>query len=427
MTGRRVSPSRGRPAVPVKRLQKPSFEAVTAGFSTASLCLDQHSPPASSLTSLRRSTTIGINQQSYTITNPSFFNPAAAELASVLTSNSSSIPTFHSVDPHFHAALDMQGGIGVDRQIAKLITGNITYLYTQGVHQYMSNNVTAPTFDISDYTISGATPSVYNYQFQSEGFYRQNQLIVSSALQLKKFTVSVNYVLNQAKSDTQGVNSFPSVAQDPGFDYGRASFGIRQKFFAVGSYTAPFGIVIGALIAAQSGTPYNLIIGQDLTGNNQFNARPAIGTCGDTGVVTTQYGCLDTDPVGKDEPIIPYGLGLGPANAIVHVRISKVFGIGPKVKTAGEGQTFTPGGGNVSNRGIGGGGPSIRLDATIPRRYNLTFVAGAGNIFNIVNLGTPNGVLLSKLFNQTQTLAGGQFENNNPGTRNIAFQTNFSF
>lgn len=370
----------------------------------------------------------GINQQSYTVANPSFYDPNAAEMPSVLVANSSSIPTYHSVDPHFHAALDMQAGIGVDRQIAKHITGNISYLYTQGVHQYMSNNVTAPTFDISDYTVTGPTPSKYNYQFQSEGFYRQNQLIVSSALQLKKFTVSGNYVLNQAKSDTQGVNSFPSVAQDPGFDYGRASFGIRQKFFAVGSYVAPRGIVIGALMAAQSGTPYNITIGQDFTGNNQFNARPTYGTCGDAGVMTTQYGCLDTDPVGTDEPVVPYGVGLGPANTLVSVRLSKVFGIGPKIKTAGEGQTFTPnGGGNVSNRGIGSGGPAIRLDASVPRRYNLTLVAVANDIVNKVNLGTPNGVLLSPLFNQTQTLAGGQFGAPTPGIRNIVFQTTFSF
>jgi hypothetical protein len=339
----------------------------------------------------------------------------------------SSIPTFHSIDPHFHAALDMQGGIGVDRQITKKITANISYLYTQGVHQYMSNNVTAPTFDIADYTVVGSTPSVYNYQFQSEGFYRQNQLIVSAALQLKKFTVSTNYVLNQAKSDTQGINSFPSVAQDPGLDYGRATFGVRHRFMAVGSYTVPHGFVLGAYIAAQSGTPYNLTIGEDLTGNNQFNARPTYGTCGDSGVVTTQYGCLDTDPVGKDEPLVPYGVGLGPANAVVHVRISKNFGIGPRVKTAGEGESFTPGGGNVSSRGIGGGGPSIKLDATAPRRYNLTVVAYSNDLFNMVNLGTPNGVLLSPLFNQTQTLAGGQFSNSLPGTRSIGFQSTFTF
>ena len=376
-----------------------------------------------------------INQQSYTVTNPNSvfpaypFNSANPQPipASVLASVPSSIPTYHSIDPHFHAALDMQVGVGVDHQIAKHITGNITYLYTQGVHQYMSNNVTAPTFDVSDYTITGPAPSVYNYQFQSEGFYRQNQLIVSTGLQLKTFTVSGNYVLNQAKSDTQGINSFPSIAQDPGLDYGRASFGIRQHFLAIGSYTAPHGFVLGAYIAAQSGTPYNLTIGEDLTGNKQFNARPTYGTCGDAGVVTTQYGCLDTDPIGKDEPLVPYGAGLGPTNAIMHVRISKVFGIGPRIKQAAEGDSFTVGGGNVSGRGIGSGGPAIKLDATAPRRYNLTLVAGANDVFNMVNLGTPNGVLLSPLFNQTQTLAGGPFGSATPGTRNIVFQSTFSF
>jgi len=244
---------------------------------------------------------------------------------------------------------------------------------------------------------------------------------------LKHLTLNANYVLNEAKSDTQGVNSFPSVAQDPGFDYGRASFGIRHHFLLVGSYTAPHGVVFAALLAAQSGTPYNITIGQDLTANNQFNARPAYGTCGDSGVVSTPYGCLDTDPVGKDEPIVPYGIGLGPANAVVHVRISKVFGIGPRIEKAGEGQSFTPGGGSVSGRGIGGGGASVRLDAAVPRRYNLTLVAGASNLLNIVNLGTPNGVMTSPLFGQTQSLAGGQFASPTPANRVVVFQSNFSF
>ena len=64
---------------------------------------------------------------------------------------------------------------------------------------------------------------------------------------------------------------------------------------------------------------------------------------------------------------------------------------------------------------------------SVVRRFNLTFVVGASNILNIVNLGTPNGVLLSPLFNKTQTLAGGQFGSPVPGTRSIIFQSNFSF
>jgi Carboxypeptidase regulatory-like domain len=372
-----------------------------------------------------------INQKSYTITNPNSvfpYNPNAAAPASVLASAASSIPTEHTIDPHFHAALDMQAGIGVDRQIAKRIMGNITYLYTQGVHQYFTNNVTAPDFDPADYTVTGPAPTLYDYQYQSGGFYRQNQLIFSASIALKHLTVNGNYVLNEAKSDTQGVNSFPSVAQDPGLDYGRAAFGIRNRFTLIESYTAPHGIVIAALLAAQSGTPYNLTIGSDLTGNNQFNARPTYGVCGAAGVISTQYGCLDTNPIGKNEQLVPYDVGTGPANAVLHVRVSKVIGIGPRIKKAGEGNSFTPGeGGSVSGRGLSGGGASIKLDASAPRRFNLTLVAGANNILNMVNLGTPNGVLLSPLFNQTQFLAGGQYGSPTPGNRNIVFQTNFSF
>ena len=182
------------------------------------------------------------------------------------------------------------------------------------------------------------------------------------------------------------------------------------------------------MLAAQSGTPYNLTIGSDLTGNNQFNARPAYGTCGVSNVVSTQYGCLDTDPIGKDEPSVPYGVGLGPANAVLHIRISKVIGIGPRIKEAGEGQTYNPGGnGNVSGRGLSGGGAAIRLDAAAPRRFNLTFVAGANNIFNMVNLGTPNGVLLSPLFNKTQTLANGPSAAPPPATATSSFKHTLSF
>ena len=370
-----------------------------------------------------------INQRTYTVQNPSFFDPAAPEPESALTAAANSVPTYHTVDPHFHASLDMQAGIGVDRQITKKITSNVTYLYTQGVHQYISNNITAPVFDESTYTVIGSAPPLYNYQFQSEGFYRQNQLIVSSSIQLKHLTLSGNYTFNSAKSDTQGVNSFPSVPQNPGFDYGRAGFDIRNRIFVLESYTAPHGIVFASLLAAQSGTPYNLTIGEDLTGNNQFNARPAYGTCGNPGVISTQYGCLDTDPAGKDEPIVPYGIGTGPANVIFLARASKVVGIGPRLKTEGEGNTFNPNqnGGGVGGRGISGGGPSIRLDAAAPRRYNLTFIVGANNLLNIVNRGTPNGVLLSPLFNKTQSLAGGQFGGPTPGNRSIFLQTTFSF
>ena len=99
----------------------------------------------------------GVNQQSYVVSNPQFFDPTApASPSPCLTS--SSVPSFHSIDPHFNAALDMQAGAGIDQQLTSKWTANITYLYTQGVHQYLSNNVTAPAFNPATYTVTGPRP-----------------------------------------------------------------------------------------------------------------------------------------------------------------------------------------------------------------------------------------------------------------------------
>jgi hypothetical protein len=43
-----------------------------------------------------------------------------------------------------------------------------------------------------------------------------------------------SYTFNEARSDTQGVNYVPSVAQNPGLDYGRAGFGITNRLFLLG-------------------------------------------------------------------------------------------------------------------------------------------------------------------------------------------------
>jgi hypothetical protein len=369
----------------------------------------------------------GINQQSYVVNNPDFYNPNAPAPPSTLASAAASIPSFYDIDPHFHAALSMQGGAGVDRQIAKKVMFNVTYLFTRGVHQYLTNNVTAPEFDPSTYTVVGPLPAVYNYQFQSGGIYKQNQVITSLNAQFRHLSLHGNYTFNQAKSDTQGVNYVPSDSRDPSLDYGRATFGIRNRLFLLATYSAPHGIIVAPLLAAQSGTPYNLVIGDDLTANNQFNARPTYGVCGDASVISTPYGCLDTDPVGKGQKIIPYGAGLGPANVVFHMRVSKVIGIGPRIEGAKGAGGNQGGNGSVNGRGLSGGGAQPKLDATVSRKYSLTLVGGALNIFNIVNLGTPNGTLQSPLFGKTQSLASGPFGSPTPGNRSVFAQAVFTF
>lgn len=365
----------------------------------------------------------GINQQSFVVNNPDFFNPDTSTVPG--GESETTRPSFYNIDSHFHAALNMQGGVGVDRQVGKA-TFNATYLFTRGIHQYLTDNVTAPEFDPATYTITGGLPNAYNYQFQSGGVYSQHQLITTANMRLRKLSLTGSYTFSEANSDTQGPNYFPSVAQNPGFDYGRASFGIHHRVFLLATYTAPHGVIFAPLLSAQSGTPYNLSIGSDLTGNNQFNARPTYGVCGAAGVVSTPYGCLDSNPTGKGESIVPFNIGTGPANVIFHMRASKTFGIGPK-KEGGTGMGGPGQNTNVSGRGLSGGSSGPKLDATVPRKYSLTVVAVALNFFNIVNRAPENGVLNSTLFGQSQTLANGPYGGPTPGNRSILFQAAFSF
>jgi len=198
--------------------------------------------------------------------------------------------------------------------------------------------------------------------------------------------------------------------------------------------------------AYNSGAPYNITAGSDLTRNNQFNARPtfsAPANCsmpvppGTTRVYfSTQYGCFDTDPFGKNEKIVPYGVGTGPTNASLNLRVSKVIGIGPKVENAraaasggGGGGGPRGGGGGLGPGGLSGsrGGPG-RLDQTTSRRYNLTLTAYGTNVLNHENLGPPNGTLSSPLFGQSLSLAnGGFFGASTAGNRSVFLQAVFNF
>lgn len=379
------------------------------------------------------------NQQIYTVTNPTGYvetSPGNAVKPPNPTS-SSSAPTYWTVAPNFHAAVDMQAAVGIDRQIAKNITGNITYLYSRGVHQYLSNNVTAPFFDghANVYPTAPLTPPPTNiYQFQSGAVYRQDQIIATVKASLRRLSIFSFYTYSNAKGDTSSVSHFASNRSDPGQDYGRTSFDIHNRFLLLASYNGPYAVTISPIFVYNSGTPYNIKIGSDLTGNNQFNARPTFADpAGGCAAPLVKFGsyCLNPNPVGTNQPIVPYGLGTGPSNYSLNMRLSKVIGFGPRLGKGGHGGPggFRGGRPGLAGRGLSGnaGGPG-RMDAAVPRKYSLTLSAYGENLMNHQNLGVPNGTLNStQFFGKSQSLARGFFNPHTAGNRSIFLQTSINF
>jgi hypothetical protein len=109
----------------------------------------------------------------------------------------------------------------------------------------------------------------------------------------------------------------------------------------------------------------------------------------------------------------------------VNLRVSKSFGFGGKVQSAG---IAPAGGGTLGGHGPGGGhGPHHDAESSSSdKRYTLTFSVAARNLFNRVNLDTPVGNLSSPVFGRSTSIHG--FGHGTPSAnRTLDFQVRFSF
>ena len=146
----------------------------------------------------------------------------------------------------------------------------------------------------------------------------------------------------------------------------------------------------------------------------------------------TPYGTFNTVPA-PGQTITPINYGSATSLFTLNLRLSKTFGLGPKVEgaTASAGGPHGGGGGGhgggLGGRGLtgGGGGPFIFSGET-SHKYNLTFSVSARNLLNNVNYAPPVGNLNSSLFGTPNALAGPPFSSGS-ANRRIDLQMLFSF
>jgi hypothetical protein len=377
---------------------------------------------------LRQARLNGVTQQQFLVTNPQFYLFNTPAPASLPQSN----PTTYQPNSNLRAPYTIQTGISLERQLTKFANLSVTYLNSRGVHQFFTTNLN-PADPVTGLRPDGTNQNIF--QYQSEGIFKQNQLIVNSSIRMgTKLSLFGYYTLNYANSDTSGAGSFPSNPFDVSQDYGRASFDIRHRVFFGGTMGLPYSFRLSPFLVAQSGVPFNITTGQDLYQDSVFNTRATFGTCtpGATSVKATPYGCfnLATQP---GQPVIPINFAEGPGRFALNIRLTKTFGFGKKAEATNAGAggpgggTFGRGPGGPGDRGPrGGGGRGMDGGAPNNNRYNLTFGVSARNIFNNVNLATPIGNLSSPLFGQANGLAGGPYSSST-ANRRIDLQVSFNF
>ncbi len=376
----------------------------------------------------------GLIQQKFIVNNPSFYlsnTPPVSQLQ-----QTGAPQTVYEANSHLRAPYTMQTGVSVERQLGKSANLAVTYLNARGVHAFFTNNINAPNPANSG---QRPLPNQGNiFQYQSDGVFSQNQLIVNSSIRMgTRLSFFGYYTLNYANSDTGGSSYFPSNPYDPGEDYGRAAFDIRHRVFIGGSASLPYAFRLSPFLIASSGSPFNVTTAQDPFGDLLFNQRAAFASCPSNSptVKQTAFGCFDSNPQ-PGEKILPINFLTGPGRFTLNLRLSKTFGFGKKLETAKSGPVGGPGAGGTFGRGLGGPpgqrggfggrGPGGPDGNTANHRYSLTFSVSARNIFNHVNLDTPVGNLSSSLFGLSNGLARAPFSQPT-SNRRIDLQAAFSF
>jgi hypothetical protein len=439
-----------------------------------------------SLMSLERFNSSGNSQTQISIANPKCYNATSLSnisggLASC-GSGTAATPEIYQIAPNFHAPYTEQLGTSLERQLTKTISTTLTFLHSYGVHQMAtrdSNAYEPGTFQYGSATLTGTRPNPslgIVKEFYPEAVFKQNQMIANINARISpKFSVTGFYDLSFANSNTGTASNSYNLKQD----YGRAPFSSRNMLFLMGNYSAPWGISFNPFLVAQSGRPFNITTNNDLTGDTFFNNRPSYATAASiaSNVVQTSFGVFDTVPQ-SGETIIPVSLENGPASIAVNLRMSRSFGIGPKLASANQSNAggppqgggpggpgggapggpggggpgggggggrggmggFSGGGGGGGGRGGGGGGRGGANSASTGHKYALNFSVQALNLFNDINYGQPSGNLIPTLntstglygpgsrFDKSTSLARGLGASpTSSAARRIFFQASFSF
>jgi Carboxypeptidase regulatory-like domain len=386
----------------------------------------------------------GVTQQQFVIPIPDFY--LDVPLLETLAGNE--MPqAIRKVDSDLRAPYVAQTAVSLERQLPKNITVAVTYMNSHGVHVLRSRNINAPLPGTYDPLApdSGARP--YGdvgdiYQYESTGLFNQNQLITNFRVRAsRRLSLFGFYMLNQANSNTDGAGSFPANQYDMSGEYGSAAFDVLHRFLVGGSIEGPYGFRLNPLVVANSGQPFNIVVGSDLNADSLFNDRPAFATdLTRASVVWTSFGTFDTDPIAG-QTIIPRNYGRGPREFTLNLRLGKTISFGGSSESRGP--TGPPPGGPGGGRGggppgggpggglgpgglSGGGPPPGMLGGSLSRRYTLEFNVMARNLLNNVNLAAPIGNLSSPLFGRSNALAGGMFSSST-ANRRIEFQVMFRF
>jgi hypothetical protein len=336
----------------------------------------------------------GIVQQQYVVNDPGFF-PSIPSLASLAASGSPVV--VEKVDSGIRAPYLLQSAFTVERQFVRT-TVAVTYTSSRGLHSLRSLDLNAPLPGSGLFPLGNPNPL---FLMTSSGVYNQNQISANFNSKVNKsISLTGSYTFNRARSNTDGLGTFPANPYDYTGEYGPASNDVRHRVNLAGTINTKWRVRFSPFVSIQTGAPFNITTGSDPYNTTLFNARPGIDApSGKAGLIQTSYGLLDPNPT-PGETLLTRNDGRGPGQISLNLRVGKTIVFGPEQGKAGV------------------------------RRYSATISLSVRNLTNHTNPGPIVGAISSPLFGRANQMAGptnGEGFSENANNRRLELQIRFSF
>jgi hypothetical protein len=257
------------------------------------------------------------------------------------------------IDPSLQSPYAHHATIGVDRELGSLMSISANYVYARGFNQLgtIDYNPVVPALgagrrpeDIGGVALTSA--SILQYTDFGETWY--NGLTLSLNRRYNNgYQFLVSYTLSEAEDNStdfqsafipqqngrgrnpNDVNGLP-IGFDPASERGPSTQDQRHRFVASALYSTVGNIQLSTIVTIGSGRPYTLLAGLDLNGDGNGGAFPSDRA--------RQNPADEASSVGRNSGTMPY-------QAIVDLRASRRFQLGPRVYIDGIFEVF-----NLFNR-----------------------------------------------------------------------------
>jgi hypothetical protein len=232
--------------------------------------------------------------------------------------------------------------LAVERSLPRNLFVSLSYDYQRGTHVLRSRDINAP--------LPGTPPDANGriprpdltqgqvWQLESAALLKWSALRMSMRQRFSIFNVNASYTYQTNTGDVSWDGPFSSPSNNYDLMADWASIP-RHQFSGSVNSRLPLDVYLTTSFSMNNGNPYSITTGKDDNGDGVSNDRPA-----------------GTPRLSK----------IGPVSKNVSFNISKAFQVGPK--------------------------ESAR---------SLSMFANMSNAFNIVNRGSPSGVMTSKFFGQS--------------------------